>query len=334
MPKDKGIQSGRRNTKLAVPALFVIFAGLACARLAAAQSTTHFQQVFQFAPTQPLFLDVDVPIADLEILYSHDGEVRLNGTAQASSSTKLDDRFFKSVLSVELTATHFTVRHVPDPAYPENAIKVRYRIDVPYRTQVTSKVGRGRQTISGIMGPVSAITTKGDIEVSYVSKGLQIQDGDGDISLQVIGEHADARTGAGNIICERIPQGVSAEAGEGNITLMVVGPSSATVRRGTGRIDVGGARGSFKGKTDQGDLHIKAIPRDRWQLQSVAGNIRLELPFKAGFDLDASTDSGEFQVDRGDFTKPASGSRRLHQDVNGGGMLIDVRTVSGNIAIR
>ena len=45
---------------------------------------------------------------------------------------------------------------------------------------------------------------------------------------------------------------------------MVVGPSKATVKKGTGRIEVGAARGGFMGSTAGGDLHVKAAPHDDW----------------------------------------------------------------------
>jgi DUF4097 and DUF4098 domain-containing protein YvlB len=144
------------------------------------------------------------------------------------------------------------------------------------------------------------VTGKGDIKASYISKGLQAEVDHGNLDLQVIGEHVEAKTGSGNISCARLAQGVSAETGDGDITLMVVGPSTATVEKGTGRIDVGGARSSFVGSTDGGDLCIKAIPHGDWQLNSVSGNIRVELPAAAKFELDASTDSGNVLVDRDD----------------------------------
>jgi DUF4097 and DUF4098 domain-containing protein YvlB len=247
---------------------------------------------------------------------------------------KLDDNFFKAVLAVERDGNHLKIRHTSNSSYPQQGINTLYRIDVPYRSEVISKVDHGKQTFSGIMGPVRAVTGQGDLKASYISKGLNAQVDHGNLDLQVIGEHVNAKTGKGNISCERLAEGVSAETGEGDITLMVVGPSAASVMKGTGRIDVGGVRGSFTGSTSAGDLHIKAVPHDNWQLNSESGNIRLELPPVSGFELDASTDSGEFQVDRDDIIRPVAATRHFHQVVNGAGKRIDARTVTGNIAIR
>lgn len=299
-----------------------------------AGSAAEFHRTFAVSATEPLTLDVELPSGHVQILYGRDGQVSISAVARASADVRLDDNFLASVLSIEQAGNHLTVRRVPNPAYPEEVVSSVYRIDVPYRTQVTSTLNQGKQNISGIMGPVKATTGKGDIRVSYVSKGLQVQVDNGNLDLQVIGEHVEAKTGGGNISCTRVEHGVTAETGEGDITLMVVGPSTATVKRGNGRIDVGGARGSFIGSTDQGDLHVKAIPHGDWQLASGSGNIRLEFPPSARFELDASTITGEFEVDRDGVAPPSFNVHHLYQTINGGGKRIKLRTASGRIVLR
>ncbi len=328
------MSSNPRFTRRLAWAAVVAIVWVACVQPTLAQRTAESHQTLTVTATDPVTLDVEIPSGELQVLYSRDGQVTITGSAKAPADAKLDDKFFQAVLTVEQNGNHLTIRHAPNAAYPEEGINVLYRIDVPYRTEVTSRVKNGRQTISGIMGPVKAVSGKGDIKASYVSKGLQAQVENGNVDLQVIGERVEASTGNGNINCTRASQGVSAETGDGDISLMVVGPSTATVKKGTGRIDVGGARGSFVGSTDAGDLHVKAIPHDDWALNSASGKIRLELPPAVKIELEASTNSGEFQVDRDDIVRPDSDARRLHQKVNGGGARIGVHSGSGTIVIR
>jgi DUF4097 and DUF4098 domain-containing protein YvlB len=270
----------------------------------------------------------------LQIFYGRDGQVSISAVAKASGDTRLDDNFFSRVLTIDQRQNHLSVLNAPNVAYPEVGISVRYRIDVPYRTEVISRLNSGHQNISGILGPVNATVRRGDIKADYITKGLQAEVGDGNLDIQVIGEHVEAKAGTGSISCTRVPQGVSAEIGDGDITLMVVGPSIAHVRNGHGRIDVGGARGSFTGSTAEGDLHVKAFPHDDWQLRSASGNVRLEFPLAAKLDLEASTTAGEFQIDRDDIAKPGPDVHRFEQKVNGGGKRIEVHTASGKIVIR
>ena len=107
---------------------------------------------------------------------------------------------------------------------------------MPYRTEVNSKMNRGKQNITGILGPVRAVIGFGDIKASYISKGLQAHVEDGNLDIQVIGEHVEAKAGVGNISCSRIAQGASAETGDGDINLTVVGPSTATIKKGAGEL--------------------------------------------------------------------------------------------------
>lgn len=299
-----------------------------------AQVMAEFHRTLMVASAQPLTLEVQVSSGDLQIFYGRDGQVSISAVAKASGDARLDDNFFSRVLTIDQRENHLSVLHAPNAAYPEAGISVLYRIEVPYRTEVISRLNSGHQKISGIMGPVKAAVRSGDIKADYITKGLQAEVDNGNLDIQVVGERVEAKAGRGNISCTRVPQGVSAETGDGDITLMVVGPSTAQVKNGHGRIDVGGARGSFTGSTAEGDLHVKAIPHDDWQLSSASGNVRLEFPPGAKLELEASTTAGEFQIDRDDMAKPGPDLHRFEQKVNGGGKRIEVHTGSGKIVIR
>jgi len=247
---------------------------------------------------------------------------------------KLDDHYLASVLTIDQQGNDLKIREVKNLASPEKGISVRYRVDVPYRTEVTARVKHGDLNISGILGPVRATAGKGDIKVSYVSKAVQVQAEQGSLDLQVIGERVEATTASGNIVCARTAQGVNAETSDGDINLMAVGPTEAKITRGNGRLDVGGTSGSFVGSTTAGDVHIRAVPRGHWQLRSASGNIRIELPPVARFELDAATKSGKVLVDRDDIAKPDDEVRHIHDQVKGGGNLIDAQTDGGTITIR
>ncbi len=184
------------------------------------------------------------------------------------------------------------------------------------------------------MGPVNAISKRGDIRASYISKSLSAHAETGNLDFQVVGEHVDAKTGGGSISCSRAAQGVDAETEDGDITLMVVGASTARVTKGDGTIIVGGARGSLVASTGSGSLHVRAEPHGDWRLNSASGNIRVELPPSAPFELDATSKSGEIVVGRNDVQSSGTDPRHLHQIVNGGGSSIQVRTERGRIVLQ
>jgi hypothetical protein len=319
-----------RITSLTMLAIALV----ACTQSLLAQSANEFRRTIAVSIGDPVVLDVELPEGDLQIVYSRDGQVSITATSQGSAGNKADDAFPATALAITQSGNRVEIRHPPGTASPEPHARMLYRIDVPYRTEVHSVLDNGKQTITGIMGPVEAVTDRGDIKASYISKGLLARAAFGNLDIEVIGERVEARTGSGNISCVRVAQGVSAETEDGDIVLMVVGTSTATVKKGAGRIEVGGARGNFTGSTDGGDLHVKASPHEDWDLKSATGSVRIELPPAARFEADATTNSGEIQISRDDMERPDKAARFFHQKVNGGGKQINAHTDSGKIVIR
>lgn len=313
-------------------ALVAAIALLGCVQLSMAQSSTEFHRTLTVTSAETVTLDVDVADGELQVCYGHDGEVLIAALAKSSAQAGIPDSFFPALLSIEQSGNHITIHASESPAHQER-ITILYRIDVPYRTKLTSKINSGKQVITGILGPVDAVTNKGEIKAAYISSELKARVGTGNLDLQVIGGYVDAVAGTGNISCARLPQGIRAETQDGDITLMVVGPSTATVVKGNGRIDVGGARGSLALSTDAGDLHVVAVPHDRWKLNSGSGTIRLDLPPVVDVALNASTDSGKLQCERDDIPNAGKGLRNVEDHLNTG-KHIDAHTGSGSIVIR
>lgn len=310
----------------------VAIALLAWVQVSLAQTTTDFRRTLTVTSAQTVTLDVDVAEGELRVSYGRDGEVSIAALARSAAQGGITDSFFTGVLSIAQSGNQVNI-HASDPVVRGERISVLYQIDVPYRTKLTSKVNSGKQVITGILGPVDAVTNQGDIKATYVSDELQARVGTGNLDLQVIGGHVVAIAGSGNISCTRLPLGVSAETGDGDITLMVVGPTTAIVKSGTGRINVGGARNSLVGSTERGDLRVRAIPHQDWQLSSGSGDVRIELPPSAKFKLEVSTKTGKLQFDRDDLPKPEMSLQQFRKAINGGGNQIAVHTESGRIMI-
>ncbi|MBI3476257.1 MAG: DUF4097 family beta strand repeat protein [Acidobacteria bacterium] len=296
-----------------------------------AQVINHYHRTLTVAMNDAVMLDVDVPKGELQIFYSHEGQLSVTASSQISSRA-MQESDLEAAISIVQDGNRIRLRHV-SPSPEDAGVGVLYRLDVPYRTAVTATIHEGKLAISGILGPVQATTDRGNITASYISKELVARAGSGDLEIQVIGAMVDASTGNGNISCSRAAQGVTAETQAGDITLMVVGPSSAIVKSGTGRINIGGARGALQGTTDAGDLRVKAVPYQDWHLRSVAGAVRIELPPSAKFNVEAASTSGEVAVERDDIPR-ADDHHHLSQSVRGGGPLMDARTESGRIVIQ
>jgi hypothetical protein len=294
--------------------IFFIILVLACASMHA--QTPFFMRSMEVSIAAPVILDIAVSRGDITIGYARDGVVSIYASAKDLNGKSVPEAFFSNALFIEQSANHISIRDFLATAANLN-LNFSYRIDVPFQTQVISSVfGIGNQKLIGIAGPAKLTSGMGDIDATYVRFA-----------------EVEAITGRGNISCTRAAQ-VKAETGAGNITLMEDGPSKVAVKKGPGRIEVGGARGSFEGATDVGDLHIKAVVNDDWHLTSVAGSIKIEVPSKARFRVDASTLLGNIYIEHSAMPPPPDGVRQLHEEVNGGGKMIQARTNNGNIFIQ
>lgn len=283
----------------------------------ASEQIPVFQRILPTDIKDPATVSVAVSRGNVTIGYSRDDQVAVYASGKDGGGKDLPVEFFRKNLVIEQKGNSVSIR---DSSSAETLLSslysIDYQIDVPYRTAIDSVVsGTGNQSLTGVYGPAKLVTGAGNIDAQYVRFA-----------------RLDARTGKGNISCTRAFE-VNAETGEGNITLLENGNSKAVIKSGRGKLDVGGARGAVDGATDAGTLHIRAVPSDDWQLKSSSGNIRIELPSKAKFELDASSDSGTIEVGRDNMQNADADMHHLHQQVNGGGKHIVARTIKGSISI-
>ncbi len=293
----------------------------------------EFHRTLSVSNAEPVMLAIDISKGDIDIAYSRDGEVTITASAQSSDQNKIDETYFQIALGVTQVRNRISIQQTPNFIIPDDNLKLRYRIEVPYRTEITSSVKHGKQTVRGVTGPVD-LKGNGDVSVAYVSATVTVELERGNLDCQMIGDRVVARSSTGNISAERLPKGIHAETGDGDIKLMVIGPSEAKVHAGSGRIEVGGARDTLSAATDSGDIRVQAVPHADWNLNSNSGSIRLELPPRAAFDLQASSATGKLQFDRDDLPAVSPNARTLAQKVNGGGRKVAASTKSGAIWIR
>ena len=273
-----------------------------------------FRRTLTVTLKDPVILDIAIAKGDLTIAYSREGQVSIYAFGRDVNGNYTPRNLIETLLSIEQKENHIAIRDSAIVSNPE-AVGVSYRIDVPLHTELHSSIaGSGKQIIVGITGPADVASGSGDIEATWVRFGL-----------------FKAATGRGKITCTRVSQ-LDVETKNGNITLMEDGPSTATVRQGTGMIEIGGARGTVKASTEKGEIHMKGVNWEDWKLTSVSGNIRIEVPEDAKFQTEIAT-NGVITVWRSDMDGPGRAAHHYRQTVNGGSKLIHARSRSGNISL-
>ena len=73
--------------------------------------------------------------------------------------------------------------------------------------------------------------------------------------------------------------------------------------------------------------------QDSWRLSTASGNVTVRLPGQQGFRLRAHTVSGRVHTAREMTVQGTLDKHELEGKVGGGGFLLEVTTVSGNIQV-
>jgi hypothetical protein len=223
------------------------------------------------------------------------------------------------------------------------------------------ETGGGNIIAKNVSGELYANTVGGHITIGSVAGDATLKTGGGHIRVNSVQGTAHFETGGGNITLEHSGAELAAETGGGEIT---VGEAAGVVRAHTGGGGIKVVR--MFGPTDletsggsiyltQVDSAVKASTSDggitAWfvapkkapgvcELQSSSGDITVHLPRELAVTIDALVmKGGDHRV----FVDPAfplkisyddlNGSHtvRAEGDLNGGGELLKLRTVAGNI---
>lgn len=198
-------------------------------------------------------------------------------------------------------------------------ISIDYEITVPRDTKLTTRTGSGDQTIEGLRTAADLESGSGDMRLDDMAGGLRIH------------------TGSGNVEARDVDGPFVAEAGSGDIRLESKGKGDVEAHTGSGNVTLRGINGALQVQTGSGDVNIDGAQSGNWELRTGSGDVEVRLPSDAAFDLDASTSSGELNVDH-PVTMTIQGrvERARHNitgKVRGGGPQLFAHTGSGDLHI-
>jgi len=185
--------------------------------------------------------------------------------------------------------------------------------------RVYAKTVSGKIKLENIRGNVEVKTTSGDVVIGNIQGDLAWSSTSGDLDLANLVGDLDLHTTSGSVSGHEI----------------------------NGEIKAGSVSGDFTFRDSQGnlaDLHtisgdiraeLKVIAKDAsgMSLSTVSGGITLYLPEDAFFDLDVSTVSGEINTGFQVLIDSVS-ERKLQGKVGTGGLILELKTVSGYISLR
>jgi DUF4097 and DUF4098 domain-containing protein YvlB len=203
----------------------------------------------------------------------------------------------------------------------------------------------GNIHIGNVRGDGDIETSGGEIEVGQVDGTVRTETAGGDIVIAGAGGQVTAETAGGQIHVGPTAGSVRAQTAGGNIVLR--GARGRVVAETTGgSIDLLQLGAGVRANTSAGrilaqfDANTKTFVAS--QLESSVGDVYVYLPINLSLTIDAAIDAAAGHHIVTDFPLSILGDKedfsertiRGHGTLNGGGEVLRIRTVAGNIEIR
>lgn len=254
-------------------------------------------------------------------------EIKIEAVKRARHRDESEAKRQLSSLSIEVMegGGRVEVRTV----YPRwsNRLSVDYTVTVPSGASVDLKSVSGSIRVSNVKGELRAESVSGDVRAGSASRIVAVKSVSGNVEIaQGASDGEIAATSVSGNLMARGLKARNVEAGtvSGDVTLSDVVCERANVRSVSGTLEFAGP----------------LARSGRYELKSHSGDVRLTLAGDTGFELDASTFSGDVRSDL-PITLRGAGDReegrRRHREIRGAfgdaSALIVVRTFSGDVVI-
>jgi hypothetical protein len=224
----------------------------------------------------------------------------------------------------------------------------------------------GDMKTGDIQGDVVLKTSGGNIDMGVVGGEASVATSGGDISIKGVGKSLKASTAGGNIDIGDVGGEAKVSTSGGNISVRKV-TGSATVSTSGGNIELDGASGFVKASTAGGDVSLRNVTgsveastaggnvdaeinpagKGRSKLTSAGGEVVLAIPEDAKATIEAtiriqgrwSSKKSDYKV-RSDFKSDSYDQDNDEREIratyklNGGGELIELKTVNSDITIK
>lgn len=315
--------------------LFLLALAISAVPLSAA-STGHFERTLQVSG--PVDLEVMSGSGNISVHSGGSGTVYVAAKIHASNSWLFGGDAEEKIARIEKNppveqqGNSIRIGRIEDRDLQRN-ISIDYDVTVPAQTKLNSHTGSGDTTINGLQLPLTARTGSGNITVENVNADSHINSGSGELKINGIKGSLHAETGSGNIYAEGLAGEITATTGSGNVELHQVSAGDVKVETGSGNVKLRGVKGGLRASTGSGDIQAEGEATHDWRLGAGSGNITLRLPAQASFDLDARTSSGTLKVNRQVTVQGSIAKNHIQGKVGSGGVILDVHTGSGDIAI-
>ena len=216
-----------------------------------------------------------------------------------------------------------------------NNVRIAMEIRTPARSAIDAEAASADIGLDGLDGAIRARTASGDIRADRLSRAVLIQTASGDVTthalngsvrIQIRQRRHQPRAGRGEI---------SIQSASGDVTLdQISGTLEATTASGDCQVRSSALR-SCRARTASGDLAVTTplAPDGDYEFGTVSGDLLLQVPQETRMTVSMKTVSGDLSCAL-PATTTEGGKRSRTLAVNGGGVAVQVKSVSGDCTIR
>jgi Putative adhesin len=302
-----------------------------------AAATGHFERTLQVSG--PVDLEVSSGSGEITVRTGANNSVSVSARIHASSGSWLfggneEEKIHKIEQNPPIEQQGNTIRigRIEDSELIRH-ISIDYELTVPAQTKLNAHTGSGAISITGVQLPLTAKTGSGGITVNNIGAETRINSGSGGLTIHGVKGSLHAETGSGSIHGDGVAGEIVATTGSGRVELEQISPGDARVETGSGSVKLRGIKGGLRVSTGSGGIDAEGEPTHDWHLGAGSGSITLKVPAQASFNLDARTSSGTLTVNHQVTMQGAISKNHIQGKVGNGGVIMDVHTGSGSIAI-
>jgi hypothetical protein len=312
-----------------------VVAGSLSSSLAAAQRFT-FDRILQVsAPTK---LEVTTEHGTIDVVAGAPGRVVVLGEATVrlgwNVPSNAADLARQVAAAPPIEQRGDTVRlFIPVDDATKRAVTVRFRVEVPPETVVTSVSDSGATTIHSLAGAVDVRTHSAAIVVRDLAGGVRVTTGSGAVSASNLKGALTVSTSSSAFTGMNLGSSLQLRTQSGSVDAVFTGSGDADIQTGSSSIQLRGLRGGLSVTTQTGRVVVQGSPRRNWTVTT--GSSSIELTFEPGdrFDLDAVTGSGSIGVEGGSVHGTAA-QRAVKGTVGGGGETVRLNSRSGSMRLK
>jgi hypothetical protein len=216
-----------------------------------------------------------------------------------------------------------------------NGVRIAMEIHTPVRSNIEAEAASADIDVGGLEGVIRVRTASGDIRADRLSPTVTIQTASGDITTHTLNGSVRVQSASGDVGIKRAEGEIGVQSASGDVSLdQISGTLDVSTASGDCQVR-SSALNSCRAKTASGDLSLMTplAPNGEYEFGTVSGDLLLQVPQETRMTVSMKTVSGDLSCAL-PATTTEGGKRNRTLAVNGGGVPVQVKSVSGDCTIR